>query len=140
MGGLATLTVNQAISTTFGGTIADGAGQLSLSTTGAGTLYLTGINTYTGATYVEGGSTLIVNNNDAIDGNNLGNNSLFVGNDLTAFGGVIAADASSPAGIAVAASPAAAVPEPGTLALVAALVAAGAVYRRLRRTCPSRSA
>ena len=66
-----------------------GSGLLTME--GTGTLNLTGTNTYTGGTIVEAG-TLVATNNEAIDGNNLGTTSLFVGNDLSAFGGVIAAD------------------------------------------------
>ena len=122
-------------STTFSGMITNGSGTLSLTLDGPGTQLLAGTNTYTGGTIVEAG-TLIANNNEAIeDGNNLS-----VGNDLIAFGGVISADAASPAGQAAAATAIAPVSEPGTLALAAALVAGAAVYRRLRRRYSSRSA
>ena len=90
-----------------------------------GSLTLSGTNTYTGGTTVDGG-TLIVTNNEGLEDNS----NLFVGNALTLFGGVIPADASvsqvaSPAGVPV--------PEPGTLALAAAVLAGAVAYRRVRR-------
>ena len=97
---------------------------------GSGVLVLGGTNTYTGGTYVEGSSTLIVNNSDAIDGNNLGNNNLYVGNDLGAFGTVVSAEVGH-ASAAAATSP---VPEPGTLAVLAAGTALVSLLRRRRRT------
>ncbi len=111
----ATFTVGGPGSSTFGGTISDGFGQVALNVSG-GSLTLSGTNTYTGGTTVDGG-TLIVTNNEAIEDNS----NLFVGNALTLFGGVI------PAGTSVSqvASPAGApVPEPGTLALAAAVLGA----------------
>ena len=98
-----------------------------------GTLTLSGTDTYTGGTYVEGTGSLIVTSPNAIDINGVGTN-LFVGSssELSLFGGVIPADAGVSAGSATAA-----VPEPGTLALLAAsaLMAAVAVPRgrRIRR-------
>lgn len=54
----ATLTVNQSSSTTFAGTIQNGAGggALSLTKSGAGILTLTGTNTYTGNTTITAGT------------------------------------------------------------------------------------
>jgi autotransporter-associated beta strand protein len=85
-----------------------GTGNLTLN--GGGTLTLTGTNTYSGGTIVEGG-TMIATNPAAIeDGTNL-----TVGN-VSAFPAPVV-----PA--PVAGSTAAAVPEPGTLALFAAVTA-----------------
>ncbi len=57
-----TLTVDQAIATTFGGSINDGQGQTALMMMGGGTLTLSGTNTYTGGTSIAAdGSVLIVN-------------------------------------------------------------------------------
>ena len=108
--------------------VASGSGGLTVTSLNGGSLTLTGTNTYTGGTYVEGNSTLIVTNYDGIDGNNLGNNSLYVGNDLSAFGGVVPAQASG----AAAAPAVAPVPEPGTLALVASAATLFLLCRRRR--------
>jgi autotransporter-associated beta strand protein len=55
--GTTTVTVAQAGNTTFGGVIQDGATrQLALVKTGAGTLTLNGVNTFTGGTEVNGGT------------------------------------------------------------------------------------
>jgi autotransporter-associated beta strand protein len=91
-----------------------------LTKLGSGTLILSGTNTYLGGTKVENGE-LIVSSPAAIDANNVGTN-LYVGTSLSLFSGAIAADAGHPA---------AAVPEPATVALVAAGVALLAL-RRLR--------
>ncbi len=54
--GTATLTVNSAANTTYAGTIQDGAaGTLALIKGGAGALSLGGVNTFTGATTINGG-------------------------------------------------------------------------------------
>ena len=105
--------------------LGSGSGGLTVTSASGGTLTLSGTNTYTGGTYVEGSSLLIATNNEAIlDGTNL-----FVGsaNDLLLFGGVAPAEAGLPASSAIA------VPEPGSLALAAVLLGSAAVYRRLRR-------
>ena len=102
------------------GTISSTGG---LKEIGSGVLVLGGTNTYTGGTTVAGGE-LIATNNEAIqDGTNV-----FVGNDLGAFGTIEPSAASLPA--AGGTSP---VPEPGTLALVAAAGAAVLVLRRRER-------
>lgn len=48
-------------STTFGGVIADGSKAISLTKSGAGTLTLTGINTYSGATTITNGTISVAN-------------------------------------------------------------------------------
>ena len=109
---------------------ASGSGGLTVTSASGGTLTLSGTNTYTGGTYVEGNSTLIATNNQAIlDGTNLNVGSA---NELSMLGAVVPAETGSPAGSAIAAR-AAAVPEPGTLTLAAALLGGAAVYRRARR-------
>jgi autotransporter-associated beta strand protein len=96
-----------------------GMGTLSLE--GPGTLILSGTNSYTGGTFVWDG-TLQVNNSQALaDGS-----SLSVGNNLGAFG--LTPDVAAPTP-----GTTAAVPEPGTLALlVAGLVVGFGVWRRKR--------
>lgn len=51
-----TLNVPSGLTFTYGGVIADGAAGMSLTKTGAGTQILTGNNTYTGITYLNGGA------------------------------------------------------------------------------------
>ena len=109
---------------TIGQSLLAGSGTGGLLVTGNGQLTLSGSNTYLGSTTVVSG-TLIAANNEAIpDGGNVS-----VGNDLSAFSGVIpAAVAQQPAGAT------AAVPEPGTLALAAAgAVIAIAARRKWRK-------
>ena len=115
------LTVSQATPTTYSGTISNGAGTVALELTG-GTLYLSGGNAYTGGTTVANGE-LILTNSEAIEGGT----SLSVGDDLSAFRTVVPAAAGR-----VSESPATAtVPEPGTLALLAAgALVAFAAWRR----------
>jgi autotransporter-associated beta strand protein len=93
---------------------------------GGGTLTLSGTNSYTGGTNVFDG-TLVATNPQAIaDGSNL-----YVGMSAAFFAPVVPAPAS---GGTAAASGVAAVPEPGSLALLAAGAAAAiAVARRRKR-------
>ena len=119
-----TLTVNPSSggATTYAGTIADGPfATTGLTLAGSGTLYLTGTNTYSGGTTVTGNTELIVTNSEApFDGSNL-----TVGN-AGAFAPVIPSP--GPSG-------ATAVPEPGTLLLLAAGAALLGTYR-MRRKAP----
>ena len=64
--GAVTLTTSSAADSTFGGAIQDGAGTAALYKEGAGTLTLSGSNSYTGATTVNGG-TLAVTSGGAIN-------------------------------------------------------------------------
>ena len=92
---------------------------------GAGTLTLDGTNTYMGGTTVTDG-TLIVTNNEAIaDGT-----SLTVGDPSAFAPAPVVPSSTGGSGLNAAI---AAVPEPGTLALLAAVLGGAAVYRRLRR-------
>ena len=118
---------------TWAGTIQDGgfggAAQIGLVNS-SGTLTLSGTNDYTAGTFVFGGELIVTNNEGIEDGTNL-----FVGAG-TPFGTIESAAAS--AAPAVASSVAAAVPEPGTLALlivagIAGLTAAGRARRNRRR-------
>jgi autotransporter-associated beta strand protein len=119
----AVLTVAQSNTTTFSGQLRDGTNQLGLVMNGSGTLTLAGTNTYSGGTTVEAG-TLIVANAAAI-----GNGTdLSVGSGLEAFAPVVPVQASG----AVSAPAVAAVPEPGTLGLIAAAGTLLLFYRRRR--------
>jgi fibronectin-binding autotransporter adhesin len=53
--GAASLTTNYVSDATFAGRIADGAGVVSLNKTGAGLMYMTGSNSYSGTTSITGG-------------------------------------------------------------------------------------
>ncbi len=126
---VATLTLSPTGSATFSGTIAGGTlGTINLVMDGPGTQVLSGTNTYLGSTTVNNG-TLIATDNAAIpDGGNI-----YVGDpaSLSLFGGVV------PANAHVAASSATAVPEPGTLGIVAAALAtafAAAARKRIGRS------
>ncbi len=103
-------------SLTIAGDIGDGAAAHGIEKEGPGTLVLSGSNTYTGGTTVDEG-TLVVDFRAAIAD----------GSDLTVGAeGVLFFGASAPlAGTS-------AVPEPGTLAIVAAGAAAAFVARRSR--------
>jgi fibronectin-binding autotransporter adhesin len=125
-GTVSTLTVSETVSSTFGGTISDGNGETAL-TVSAGSLTLSGSNAYSGGTCVEGNGTLILTNDEAIEDGT----SLYVGSDLSAFGGAI------PAGAAAAPATVAPVPEPGTPALAAVAVCGALAVRRLRRRARS---
>jgi autotransporter-associated beta strand protein len=118
-GGTTTLTVSQSSSTTFGGRIVDGTPNfVALKLTG-GTLTLTGNDSYTGGTTVNGGSLIVTNAGGLADGS-----SLTVGNFPAS-----PAPVASPVAAASAVTP---VPEPGTLALLAA-GAMVVVWRGCRR-------
>jgi autotransporter-associated beta strand protein len=122
-GAVAKLTLGGTGSSTFNGSINDGAGQVALAVTN-GSLTLTGTDTYSGGTLVDGG-TLIVTNNEAIaDGS-----SLTVGSPSAFPAPVVPSAPVSGAS----AAPVASVPEPATLALLASLLGSAAVYRHMRR-------
>ncbi len=116
------LTVAPSAGTTLriSGDIGDGGLGKLLLLNGPGTLELSGTGTYTGGTTVERG-TLIVTNETAIEN---GTN-LYVGSGLTVFGTVVPAEAARPALTAV--------PEPGTLALLAAMATFVLLPRRRMR-------
>jgi fibronectin-binding autotransporter adhesin len=117
---------------TYAGNIGNtGSGALGLAELGTGTLTLTGTNTYTGGTDVLGG-TLIAASSNAIDALGVGTN-LSVGSasELAEFG--TAFSPIQPASASAAASSGVApVPEPGTLALLAAGAIAAIAARRRR--------
>jgi autotransporter-associated beta strand protein len=125
----ATLNVgNNNATSTFFGTIQNSnsaaGGLLALTKVGNGTLTLSGTNTYQGGTTVENGALVLSDNEAIADGSNL-----IVGNPAAFAAPVVpAANAGSAVAPAIAA-----VPEPGTLALLAAVLGIAAMYRRLRR-------
>jgi autotransporter-associated beta strand protein len=116
------------VSTNYGGSISDGGGLVSLLKNGAGTLVLSGSNTYSGSTIVTGG-TLVLGNAGAIpSGSNL-----MVG-DAISFGAIVP-DSSfaaplTEAPMVASVSP---VPEPATLAIVFAGAFALALVALRRR-------
>ena len=115
-----TLSVVPLSTTTFGGAIDDGpTGKVTLVLEGSGTLVLCGTDTYTGGTFVDAG-TLVLTQATALPAGE----SLTVG-----AGGTFVFDPSvAAAPVETARGAAAAVPEPGTLALLsmAGVVAAAA--------------
>jgi autotransporter-associated beta strand protein len=99
-------------------------GSGNLIESGSGKLILSGMNSFYGGTTVSGGELVVMDGEGLPDGSNL-----IVG-DAAAFAPIAAADA-PPRG-----SPAAPVPEPGTLALAVAAAVALASYRwRRTRRC-----
>ncbi len=96
------------------GNISEATPGTSLTKLGNGTQLLSGADTYSGGTWVEAG-TLIAADNEAIPKGS----SLYVGNDLSAFG--VAVPTEVPAALAMVT----AVPEPGTLALLVTVLVAG---------------
>ena len=126
------LTVSQTGSSKFAGTIRNGLnGQaVALTMGGTGKLVLSGSNTYSGPTTIDAGTLVVTSNSALPDGTNL----------TIAAGGTFVFDpsqAGSPV-VGSAASPGiAAVPEPGTLALLAAMLLSAALYGRLHRRSKS---
>ena len=114
----------------FSGFIQDGAHSTALTVDG-GTLILGGTDNYTGGTYVDDGGTLEVATASAIppgSGLTVGTAGTVVFSDPPGAGATMAATfAASPAGRV------AAVPEPGTLALLGVALWSAAIYRRFRR-------
>jgi autotransporter-associated beta strand protein len=106
-------------SLTIAGNIGDGAASHGIEKDGPGTLVLSGSNTYTGGTEVYGG-TLVVASAASITGGT----DLTVGTGGAAFFGTQAYSAESGTAIGTSATEATAVPEPGTLLLLAAVLAA----------------
>ena len=118
--GLSTLTVTD--SGTFSGSIQNGPSrQLALHMAGSGTLTLSGSNSYTGGTFVDSGTLIVMNPGAIADGT-----SLTVG-DAGAFPAPVV-----PAPLAGAAV--VPVPEPGSLLLLAAGGALLIMIRRLRHS------
>jgi autotransporter-associated beta strand protein len=111
---------NVALSSLINGALTGSGG---LAQIGPGTLVLSGTNTYSGGTTVSGGTLVLADNAALADGSNL-----TVGNNLGAFPSLVPASSSDARGAATAA-----VPEPGTLALLAAALGCAAICRRLRR-------
>ena len=147
--GTSNLTVNPAsgVSTTFSGVITNGgSGKLvSLEKTGAGTLVLSGTDSYTGGTTVIGGTLVIASPSAIADGTSLtvgaGGTFMFDPSVMMSAGDISTADVLAPlAGSAAGPVPGTtvssggmttAVPEPGSVVLLfAALGAAGLIHLR----------
>jgi autotransporter-associated beta strand protein len=112
-----TLTVSQAATTTFSGTLQNGSGPVSLVMDGEGTLILAGSDSYSGGTTVAAGMLEITTSH-----------ALPAGSVLIVGGGGTFVFGPSAAGSPVreaAPGAAPAVPEPGTLALLIAALAVG---------------
>jgi autotransporter-associated beta strand protein len=130
----ATLTVGNAdVAATFSGSILSSVGSLALTKVGTGTLVLSGTDNYTGGTTVLGGKLKVNSVNGLADGSNLS-----VGVSLGLFPDAIVPPSTSAPAVensATESSPLP-VPEPGTMALVAAaaLLAIHSRWRNRRRT------
>jgi fibronectin-binding autotransporter adhesin len=122
-GGTTTLTVDQAITTAFGGQIVNGPmNLLALTLTGPGTLILSGTNSYTGGTTVDAGTLILDTSTTLADGS-----SLTVGQGASSLFAPAAGPAiSAPAAVV-------AVPEPGTIILLVAALWSAAINRGFRR-------
>ena len=68
---LSALTVAQAATTNFGGTLQDGSGSLALVLNGPGTLILSGSNDYSGGTVVDAGTLIAASDRALRDGSSL---------------------------------------------------------------------
>ena len=104
----------------------DTSGLTLTSDFGVGTLVLSGSNSYMGGTTVSGGTLIATNIHAIADGTNLSVGDPTLLSMLPAPVVPSAAVAAAPASIA-------AVPEPGTLALLAAVFGSAIGYRRMRR-------
>jgi autotransporter-associated beta strand protein len=123
-GTLSALVVGDTSTTTFSGNITKSAsGDISLTKVGAGTLVLSGSNNFTGGTTVINGKLVVTSPAGLANGSNL-----LVGNPALFPAPVVPSPVSASAA-------ATAVPEPGTLGLLAAgFIAAVMGTDRLRRT------
>jgi autotransporter-associated beta strand protein len=122
--GNGTLTVGDSTSTTFDGAISGVGG--SLIKQGTGMLVLSGSDTYTGGTTINAGTLVAASASAIPNGTSLtvGAGGTFIFDPSQAGAPVVGSTSS--AGVA-------AVPEPGTLALLAATLLSAAIYRRFRR-------
>ena len=106
----------------------DIGGTGSLIHVGSGTLVLGGSNWYGGGTFVTNGTLVVTNPEALVDGSNL-----YVGSDLSAFGVEFATVVADGSAVAVGSglNEVVPVPEPGTLAILAAVLWASLVCRRM---------
>jgi hypothetical protein len=115
----ANLVYSSSLTSTYQGILAGAGNSLTVDNPLA-TLVLSGTgNTYTGGTFVTAGQLIVIGAGGIESGTALG-----VGNYLSAFGAIVPAE--------IAAQSPAPVPEPGTLALLAACVGSATIYQRLR--------
>ena len=122
-GAILGIDTSDAPSATYGGSI---GGTIGLATLGSGTLTLTGSNTYSGGTDVLGGELIVTSPGGIQDGSNL---SVGSASSLAAFGTIFAPPVPASA-VPASAAAVAAVPEPGALALLAAVAGGLLVWRR----------
>jgi fibronectin-binding autotransporter adhesin len=101
--------------------VASGSGGLTLSSAEGGYLILTGVNTYTGGTIVNGGTLIVESPSSLLDGS-----SLTVGQGAAAIFAPATGSPAAPAGVA-------AVPEPGTVVLLVVALSSAGVFWRVRR-------
>ena len=125
-----------AVSMTSGGVL-DLSGSVSESTIGSalslsgnGDLVLSGTGSYTGGTVVNGGTMYLTSSSGIAAGTSL---SVAAGATFIYDPSVVASQLAVPGGRAAAAAAVAAVPEPGTLALLSVALWSAAIYRRFRR-------
>ena len=70
VGGSASILTNSAVQSTFGGSITNGSGVVGLTKSGSGGLNLTGSSSYSGTTYLTGGSVRTGSGGASSDSNN----------------------------------------------------------------------
>ena len=129
-GGATTLTVTN--SGNFAGTISDGTTKVALSLNAPGTLILSGSNDYTGGTTVDAGTLYVTNSNALPTGTSL---TVGAGGAFVFDSSAGAAPVSSDSLAVLRNATLAAVPEPGTVALLAAglVTGIGVTWKRRKR-------
>ena len=117
------------------GNVSDDGGSrsLTLEGDGTGTLVLSGTNTFGGGTNVNAGTLIVTTNTALLDGSSLtvGAGGTFIFDPAASASSLTAAPQVRPAGVE-------AVPEPGTIALLAAALCAAAACRHIEVRSPRR--